>query len=142
MSLAETKAALAKAQLDYNAVAETAAPPVIRKASDVVGTLKKQLIAEITAGAVACPGCGNPPHGLEQPRGTGGVEYEIGCVSCKAFVHTDGTVRLFRVRGGLIPRHAVEGWNAGPDFWQEAKPVHAAAVREASQSIDEATAAR
>ena len=63
------------------------------------------------------------PTGMAHPTGRGGIEYEIGCTTCKTIPHDDGTVRQFRTRGGVMPRHAVEAWNGGPDFWLRAKLV-------------------
>jgi hypothetical protein len=61
----------------------------------------------ITQGANPCPSCGTHPHGMEQDRGGDRVEYDVGCVAgCKG---DDG--RGFIVRGGALPRHAVEMWN-------------------------------
>jgi len=78
----------------------------------------KLLVKLITEGADPCPRCAAPPHGMRQPNGRGGFEYEVGCTTCQPFKHVDGTIREFRVRGGLLPRHAVEAWNAGPDYWK------------------------
>jgi hypothetical protein len=121
MIIQETKRDLAVAQEKYFAIVDTAPRAELDKAAAEVVRLKKRLAAQIVEGAKPCPGCGEIPHGMEQPKGKDGVEYEIGCISCGAFEHTDGTMRLHRVRGGLLPRHAVEAWNEGPDFWAKAK---------------------
>ena len=71
----------------------------------------------ITHGCSPCPTCKQHPHGIEQPGRRGTHEYEIGCLACKPFDHTDGTRREPRTRGGMMPAHAVDAWNAGPDFW-------------------------
>ena len=81
-----------------------------------IKALRGELQAVLTEGAQPCPLCGQKPHGMEQPTAKG-VEYEIGCLGCKPFKHKDGTTRRPAVRGGLLPKHAVEAWNAGPDFW-------------------------
>lgn len=67
-----------------------------------------------------CPSCGEQPHGMEHQTGRGNPEYEIGCLGCGAFLHSDRTIREHRVRGGLKPEHAVDAWNAGPDYWMTA----------------------
>lgn len=90
-------------------------------ASRVVEALQKELSDVITAGAKPCPRCKNMPHGMEHPTGKGGIEYEVGCIAgCPPFAHDDGTLRIPRVRGGRMPLHAVEAWNGGPDFWDQA----------------------
>lgn len=114
----EIKKQIGEAQEKYLAIVHTASGNEVRKASAKVKELQRQLSAEIVKGAKPCPGCDQLPHGLEQPRGKGNAEFEIGYVSgCKPFVHTDGTVRERRVRGGILPKHAVDAWNEGPDFY-------------------------
>jgi hypothetical protein len=81
-----------------------------------VKSLQSQLSAAITEGAEACPKCGNAPVGIEHQT-IKGAEYEVGCMSCPPFAHTDGTTRRPAARGGLLPKHTVEAWNAGPDYW-------------------------
>lgn len=86
--------------------------------SQAVKTKQAELSAAITEGAQPCPLCKQVPHGIEQPAAGGkSVEYEIGCLGCKPIKHTDGTMRRPAVRGGLLAKHAVEAWNAGPDHW-------------------------
>lgn len=102
----------------YQAIANTGTAEEQRPFTERVRALHVEISATIAAGAEPCPSCGIVPHGMEQPTPNGsGIEYEIGCRTCRAFQHTDGTVRDHRVRGGLLPRHAVEAWNAGPDHW-------------------------
>ncbi len=100
----------------------------LRAASQEVEAAQKELIAHITEGAKPCPFCKAPPMGMEHPTGKGGFELEIGCMHCPAFKHTDGTLRNVRVVGGMLPKHTVEVWNEGPDFFQIVPPhkVHAA----------------
>jgi hypothetical protein len=120
MSIQETKAKLATALAKYREIVHISPAPDVRAASASVKALQKQLAAEIAEGANPCPGCGETPHGMEHQFARGlnaGVDYEIGCLSCKPFQHTDGTTRQYGVRGGIMPQHAVEAWNAGPDFW-------------------------
>ncbi len=98
-------------------IAATGTAEECRAASDAVEKAQKDLIARITEGARPCPRCGEAPTGMEQPAGKGRTEYEIGCQKCKPFTHTDGTIRKASVRGGMLPRHAVDAWNEGPDMW-------------------------
>jgi hypothetical protein len=118
MSYVKIKQELAAAKAEYNAKCNDLPPAGERELSNKVRELNDKLIAALTAGALPCPMCGNPVHGMEQPGSRGSVEFEIGCVPCRPFVWTDGTVRNACVRGGLLPRHAVEAWNAGPNQWQ------------------------
>src|SRR6185436_11423529 len=101
-TIEEIKSELEQARADYQSAANTRPAPEVRALSKSVRELQAELAAAITEGAVACK-CGAPPHGLEQPTVRGGVEYEIGCTVC-----TDE-----RFRGGALPKHAVEAWNAG-----------------------------
>ncbi len=85
--------------------------------------MQKEFSALIAKGAKPCPGCGQPPMGIEHQTQYG-FSYEVGCIACKRFAHTDGTAREFSARGGTLPKHAVEAWNEGPDYWRKtAKPV-------------------
>lgn len=95
------KETLAEALAAYHAVAATSTPDESRWASDAVKAARKALSDAICEGADPCPVCGTAPIGIEQPRGKGGVEYEIGCPVC----------RDVKVRGGMLPKHAVEAWN-------------------------------
>lgn len=117
MDINAIKKQIDEAQAGYLAIVHTAPAAEVAEASRAVKGLRAALSAAITEGADACPDCGVAPHGLEQPAGRGGVEYEIGCLHCGAFEHTDGTTREHRVRGGMFPRHAVEAWNVGPAAW-------------------------
>lgn len=126
--LTDIKKKIDDARAKYHEIVHTATAAEVKKASDVVKAAQKELSEAICEGANACSGCSHPPHGLEQPNGRGGVEYEIGCVSgCKPVTAEDGTVRQRRVRGGLMPKHAVDAWNAGPDFWLKVKETPAPA---------------
>jgi hypothetical protein len=86
-----------------------------------IKAMQADMSALITKGAAPCPKCQQPPIGIRQPKAGGGFEYEIGCLMCKPFKHSDGSIRQCRVRGGLLPRHAVDAWNEGPSCWIEAK---------------------
>lgn len=97
------KADLVTALGAYHAIVHTAPAAEVKAASDTVKAARRALSDAICEGANPCPLCDAAPIGLEQPRGKGGVEYEIGCPSC----------RDTRVRGGMLPRHAVEAWNEG-----------------------------
>lgn len=88
-----------------------------------VQRLQAEISSEITRGANKCPDCGNAPIGMQHPKARGAFEFEIGCPVCKPFEHEDGTIRDHRVRGGMMPHHAVEAWNAGPSFWLVTKPA-------------------
>lgn len=114
----EIKSKLAAALERYRAIANTAPAAEVREASAAVKALQAELSAAICEGANPCPDCGGAPHGIEQPRIGGGVEYEVGCTRCGWFLHTDDTPRDHGARGGLLPRHAVEAWNEGPDYWK------------------------
>lgn len=104
MNVIEIKKKLDEAITEYQGLAtSTATDSELREASLIVKKLQAELSSAITHGAEPCPQCNVVPHGIEQPSGrrSGGVEYEIGCLT-----HTK-----LRVRGGLLPRHAVETWN-------------------------------
>jgi hypothetical protein len=118
----DVKAALASAIAEYNDVVHTASANDVRAASDKIRELRAELASTITEGANPCPDCGNAPHGIEQPGRRGTSEYEVGCLVCGNFEHTDGTIRQHRVRGGMLPQHAVDAWNEGPDAWLVAPP--------------------
>lgn len=124
MDIKEAKKALEAAQSHYLAI-ESAAPAKDRaEASAKVKDARAAIMAAITEGALPCPISGLPPIGMEQPSSSGrGFEYEIGSGfhGVKPFRHSDGSIREPRVRGGLLPKHAVEAWNAGPDYWLKAK---------------------
>lgn len=119
MTLTELKQAIDEAQARYLEIVNTAPQADVLEAGRRVKALRADLVSLLTEGAKACPSCGAAPHGMEQPTGKGGTEYEIGCLACGPFVHKDGTVRQHRVRGGMLPKHAVDAWNAGPDFWMK-----------------------
>lgn len=108
---------IADARANHHAMADTMTVRQQTESGAWIVGMQKELSAMIADGAKACDGCGNVPMGLEHPTKHGGVEYEIGCITCPPFEHTDGTVRECRVRGGMLPRHAVEAWNEGPDMW-------------------------
>lgn len=128
MNLKEAKSSLDKARADYHALADTGTAKARDAASDAVHDAQKALSDAIADGAKPCPFCKVIPHGIEHVAARGraiGVEYEIGCLGCPSFVHTDGTKRMPYVRGGTLPRHAVDAWNEGPDSWMIAAPVDA-----------------
>ncbi len=115
--LEDIKAKLADALAHARAIDATASASERRAASEVVEALQRESILHITDGAKLCPFCKAVPVGIEQPNGSGGSEFEIGCSFCPPFVHSDGTTRKVRVRGGMLPRHAVDAWNEGPSAW-------------------------
>ncbi|MDB4997483.1 MAG: hypothetical protein JWM74_4915 [Myxococcaceae bacterium] len=119
-TIKDTKKKLGVAVARYREIVHTANGNEVKAASDVVKQLRAEIVALITKGAQVCPICKNPPHGIEHPREKGGAEYEIGCLVCKPIKHDDGTIRQPRVRGGMLPQHAVDAWNSGPDFWNVA----------------------
>lgn len=116
-ALKEAKAQLAKARAHYAEIAPVGSSSELEAQSAVVKACSEAVSAAITMGCEPCPGCGKLPHGMEQPGKRGASEFEIGCLACKPFTHADGTRREYHVRGGLLPSHAVDAWNAGPDFW-------------------------
>lgn len=115
MKFKEAKSALEAALADYRATSNPTAAQNTEHTAKIKAA-RKAVSDAITEGAMPCPGCGERPHGMEQPT-VKSKEFELGCLSCKPFIHEDGTGRAFRVRGGLMPRHAVEAWNEGPDLW-------------------------
>jgi hypothetical protein len=121
------KAAKAKMKATKDEYYKLAADPEtpqgkLHAVSMAVKDVSREVSAAITLGCEPCPGCQQVPHGMEQPGRRGAFEYEIGCLGCKPFDHTDGTRREYRVRGGLMPSHAVDAWNAGPDLWLKEVP--------------------
>src|SRR4051812_19087422 len=116
MDMKAIKADLEKARALYLAIESTGAKVDVEKASPGVKRLKKALSEALAEDPNPGPNRGRAPPGLEQPRPDGkGVEYEVGCNGCGFFLHEDGTARHYGARGGLLPRHAVEAWNEGPD---------------------------
>ncbi len=115
-ALKEAKAELAKARARYAEIAPSGSSRELEEQSAAIKSCMQAVSAAITSGCEPCPGCKQLPHGMEQPGKRGTFEYEIGCLTCKPFDH-EGTRREHRVRGGLMPSHAVDAWNAGPDFW-------------------------
>ena len=113
-------------------------------AASEIAALTSAHAAEIAVGATPCPFCDKPPTGIEH-QVKSGFEYQIGCLSCPVFVHTDGTTRRVTARGGALPRHAVELWNEGPDYWlvnpvatEFATPIIGRAnTPEAASAVDE-----
>lgn len=72
-----------------------------RDKTETLKAMRASLSAKITEGALPCSCGAGKPHGMIQPLGKKGrVEFEVGCLACPR-----------RVRGGLLPRHAVEAWN-------------------------------
>lgn len=115
--LQEAKAALSSALTMHAAKAATATQDELRVITDVVRDARKGVSRAITKGANPCPFCKAEPLGMEHPTQRGGVEYQVGCIACPPFLHTDGTKRQVSARGGTMPHHAVDAWNAGADFW-------------------------
>lgn len=121
--LEDLKAALALAKEEYLSVQSRMPADVARAAHEQVKAAQNALQAAMTAGAAPCPICGTHPAAIEQPSSSGGSEFEIGCPneSCRHPIkHTDGSTRHICVRGGMLPKHAVETWNAGPGYWMKA----------------------
>ncbi len=126
-TLNEVKSMLAEKKAEYHELHDTLTPPQLRARSVDIEALQKMMSDLITSGAEPCPRCGTKPVGMIQP-GNGGRsdEYEVGCTVCPPFKHHDGSFRDHRVRGGLLPSHAVEVWNAGADHWLKTKATHIA----------------
>lgn len=117
-TISEIKAAITQGCRECQDANDTAPAGKLRDMNAAVMKLQQELSDAITAGANPCPNCGGKPHGMEQPRPSGGFEFEVGCTACSWFRHSDGTVRDHGARGGLLPAHTVEAWNSGPDFWK------------------------
>ncbi len=106
------------ARANHHALADTMTSKQAADSGAWIVGLQKELSAAIATDADPCPGCGNPPMGI-QHQTPDGFEYEVGCISCPPFEHTDSTVRRFAAKGGTLPRHAVEAWNEGPLCWRK-----------------------
>src|SRR5690242_16539540 len=102
------KKQLEAAKARYLELEATALPEDRYAAHCAVKALQKQLSDSIAEGAQPCPLCGGVAIGIEQP-GT----FEVGCPACPPVEHSDGTKRCVAARGGLMPKHTVEAWNAG-----------------------------
>lgn len=117
-TLAELQARRDAALTRYRELSATVPADQTREAHNEVEALQKAVSDAIADGALPCPTCGQKPIGIEQPRPPAGVEYEVGCRNCGLFIHHDGSVRDYAARGGTLPRHAVEAWNEGADWWR------------------------
>lgn len=125
----ELRKKLQKKKAEYHAKGDAMTVAGAREASDEIDALTKTIAAAIADGAKPCPFCEQPVTGIEhQGKREGSFEYEVGCTACPAFEHTDGTKRRPAARGGVLPRHTVELWNEGPDYWIVAKPESAFAT--------------
>lgn len=110
----------AEAKEAYRAFADEERERKLRALHEEVKATHRAVSEAIVEGAKPCPTCGKTPHGIRHEVGRGKmkwVEFEVGCLDCKPFEHMDGTTRRHAARGGLLPRHTVEAWNAGPDLW-------------------------
>ncbi len=139
-NLKDLKAERDKRLAHAREISNTATHPENQAAGNAVIEMQLAIVAHITQGAKPCPVeievtpavlatdgtvatpavtrvCGLAPTGLEQPAGRGRSEFEVGCPVCRTIAHTDGTTRRVSVRGGLLPKHAVDAWNEGPDQW-------------------------
>lgn len=90
---------ITKAKMAYLAVQATD-PLKARELHELVKHWQTKLSSIIAEGAVPCSCGAGHPHGMIQPGTKGRDEYEVGCLVC-----------TLRVRGGLLPKHAVEAWN-------------------------------
>lgn len=117
----ELRRKLRTAKHNYHANAETMTVAEARTAADEVAAIRDTISATIAEGAEPCPFCKQKPRGIEH-QVKRGYEYEVGCIACPPFKHTDGTERKVAARGGVLPRHTVELWNEGPDYWIVAAP--------------------
>lgn len=117
MTLADLKTAIAESRAAYQAIVHTGTAEQVRAVSQAVKAAQKALSDAIAEGALPCPRCKVPPVGIEQPRGgrAGGVEYQVGCPGCGA-----------SQRGGLLPKHTVEIWNASLPKAEESSAPEAA----------------
>lgn len=111
----EIKKKLDAALADYRENPKNLTVKEAEEKTAAIKKLREDLSAAIAEGALCCPKCGKLPMGMEQPDG-----FEIGCISCGWFRHTDGTIRDHGARvASPLPKHAVEAWNEGPDFWKK-----------------------
>lgn len=118
-TLNELKQNLKNAKDAYLAKANTAAASEVRDAHLAVKAAQAALGAKLAEGAKPCPRCAMPVHGMEHSGGKRST-YTVGCIGCPPqFKAADGTIREFRVQGGLMPQHSVDAWNAGPEYWAQ-----------------------
>ena len=117
----ELRQKLRVAKAAYHEGQNTMTVAEANKAAGEIGALRDTIAMTIAEGADPCPFCGQVPRGIEH-HAKRGYEYEVGCISCPPFEHTDGTKRKVAARGGVLPRHTVELWNEGPDYWIVATP--------------------
>lgn len=103
----------------YREIANTASAPELHEKHKPVKALQAELAASISDGADACPDCGAHPHGMLQSKPEGGLQFEVGCMSCGWFRLPGETVARDHGAQGGMPRHAVEAWNAGPRYWKQ-----------------------
>jgi hypothetical protein len=87
---------LEAAQSEYHEAASTLTDATRRNHTQSIRTLRDELAALFTEGAMPCPHCANPPHGMRKNR----TEVEVGCLVCG-----------IRSREGSI-LEAVRAWNA------------------------------
>lgn len=95
----------------YRDGAQTLSASSLQELSAVITDLQAELGAFYSAGAKACPNCGNLPHGMERSAGV----YEVGCLACLPQIVKQGagSMRRSPAAQGKTPQEAVGNWNAG-----------------------------
>ena len=127
---------LRKLKTVHNGGTDTMTVAEARALSDEIAATSASYSLAIAEGAMPCPSCKTPAIGIEHQAGKRGFEYEVGCPHCPPFTHTDGTQRKVAARGGALPRHTVELWNEGPDYWIIATPQTTFAVAKIGRADD------
>lgn len=93
---------LARARADYHEAVQEETIAELAERSGRIKELMAELSATLSRGAMDCPDCGQPPHGMLKTPGAKMVRapvYVVGCLACP------------RAARGNSPEQAVKRWN-------------------------------
>lgn len=101
---------------EARAKSNTAPAPELRELTVAVKELQQQISDTIAEGANPCPSCGAKAHGMQHDSEATGTCFEVGCRNCGWF-RVGNTAVDHSSYGAILPKHAVEAWNEGPEAW-------------------------